>query len=61
VSSGRLESDSGERLAYVWRNIPADNSRLKEFAVTPMILNVERKRLERDIAVLEMTGRITMG
>lgn len=61
MSSGRLESDSGERLAYVWRNIPDDNCRLKEFAETPMILNVERKKLEPDIAVLEMTGRITMG
>jgi anti-sigma B factor antagonist len=26
-----------------------------------MILNVERKKVEPDIAVMEMTGRITMG
>ena len=26
-----------------------------------MILNVERKKVEPDIAVIEMTGRITMG
>ena len=29
------EFDSGERLAYVWRNILADNFRLKQFAENP--------------------------
>ncbi len=55
------EFDSGEWLAYVWRNILADSFRLKEFAENAMILNIERKKIEPDIAVLEMTGRITMG
>jgi anti-sigma B factor antagonist len=45
-------------------HIPADNSRLQEFAIqreTPMILNVQSKKVEPDIAILELTGRITMG